>query len=151
MKRNHEASLPLVVLRALPRELPTAAVASAPQRLAKAFSEPHRARPSGLSVLRRPAHWLGLPRAGNQVSSPLAPPPPSDQAKRPALCPSMCEHGMPYAIAKSQNAGSRSREPVVRLALSALVCFVIEIQGKVAAHRAWPNPSFKRTRLRRSA
>ena len=36
-----------------------------------------------------------------------------------------------------------------------LVCFAIQmqtrIQGKAVAHRAWPNPSFKRTRLRRSA
>jgi len=33
----------------------------------------------------------------------------------------------------------------------ALVCFGIQTQSKAASPRAWPNPSFKRTRLRRSA
>ena len=33
----------------------------------------------------------------------------------------------------------------------ALVCFGIQIQGTAVSPRAWPNPSFKRTRLRRSA
>jgi hypothetical protein len=33
----------------------------------------------------------------------------------------------------------------------ALVCFVIQTQSKAASPRAWPNHSFKRTRLRRSA
>jgi len=42
-------------------------------------------------------------------------------------------------------------EPFVQLAPPALVCFAIQIQGKAASPRARPNPSFKRTRLRRSA
>ena len=41
--------------------------------------------------------------------------------------------------------------PFVQLAPPALVCFTIQIQGKAASPRARPNPSFKRTRLRRSA
>ena len=49
-----------------------------------------------------------------------------------------CKHGLVLA-------------PFVLLAHPALVCFAIQIQGKVASPRAWPNPSFKRTRLRRSA
>jgi len=44
---------------------------------------------------------------------------------------------------------------LVRLVPPALVCFAIQMQTQTqstaAAHRAWPNPSFKRTRLRRSA
>jgi len=44
---------------------------------------------------------------------------------------------------------------LVRLAPPALVCFAIQMQTQTqcmaAAQRAWPNPSFKRTRLRRSA
>ena len=41
--------------------------------------------------------------------------------------------------------------PFVQLAHPALVCFAVQIQGEAAAPRAWPNSSFKRTRLRRSA
>jgi len=33
----------------------------------------------------------------------------------------------------------------------ALVCFAIQVQGKAASPRAWPNPSFKRTCLRQAA
>ena len=44
---------------------------------------------------------------------------------------------------------------LVRLVPPALVCFGIQMQTQTqitaAAQRAWPNPSFKRTRLRRSA
>ena len=44
---------------------------------------------------------------------------------------------------------------LVRLSSPALVCFAIQMQTQTqctaAARRAWPNPSFKRTRLRRSA
>jgi hypothetical protein len=41
--------------------------------------------------------------------------------------------------------------PARWLAHPALVCFATQIQGKAVSRRAWPNPSFKRTRLRRSA
>jgi hypothetical protein len=41
--------------------------------------------------------------------------------------------------------------PIRRLAYPALVCFAIQIQGKVTSQKARPNPSFKRTGLRPAA
>jgi len=48
-------------------------------------------------------------------------------------------------------AAGSAQASFVQLVSPALICFAIQIQSKAAAHRAWPNPSFKRTRLRRSA
>ena len=57
-------------------------------------------------------------------------------------------------IRTTQSARS-NQASVTRLALPGLVCFAIQMKTQIhsmaAAHRARPNPSFKRTRLRRSA
>jgi hypothetical protein len=60
----------------------------------------------------------------------------------------------PASMHQSQRLGCLSRHPssgsiqapLLQLACTALVCFTIQIQGKIASPRAWPNPSFKRTR-----
>jgi hypothetical protein len=53
-----------------------------------------------------------------------------------------------------QSTGS-AQASLVQLAPLALVCFAIQMQTQTqctaAAHRAWPNPSFKRTCLRHAA
>jgi hypothetical protein len=56
----------------------------------------------------------------------------------------------PGAFSRHQSSAS-VQASVGQLAHPALVCFAIPIQSKAASPRAWPNPSFKRTRLRRSA
>ena len=64
--------------------------------------------------------------------------------------PATTEHLSPGAFLRHPSSGS-VQASVGQLALPALVCFAMQIQSKVAPPRAWPNPSFKRTRLRRSA
>jgi len=56
----------------------------------------------------------------------------------------------PGAFLQHPSSGSVQAR-VRQLTHPALVCFAIQIQSKVASPRAWPNPSFKRTRLRRPA
>ena len=59
------------------------------------------------------------------------------------------------AFAQPKSASQFQASAAMRIAIPALVCFAIQmktqIQSTAVAHRAWPNPSFKRTRLRRSA
>ena len=58
-------------------------------------------------------------------------------------------------ISRSPKSARPFQASATRFALPVLVCFAIQmktqIQGKVAAHGARPNPSFKRTCLRQSA
>ena len=56
----------------------------------------------------------------------------------------------PGLFSQYQSAGS-DHASFLELASPALVCFAIQMQSKVAAPRAWPNPSFKRTCLRPAA
>jgi len=56
----------------------------------------------------------------------------------------------PGFFSQYQSIGS-AQASLVQLAPPALVCFAIQMPSKVAAPRAWPNPSFKRTCLRHAA
>jgi len=142
-KPHHESTS---AIHCTARAFVRGAVAASPSRLAR----PAKGASQGwrrLSVLRRPAH-------GCVVSQRMR----SD-------CPSACTLSIeePNFTAASLLQG---QESLAFLALSihrrsssisraarapALVCFATRIRSKVASPRAWPNPSFKRTRLRRSA
>ena len=56
----------------------------------------------------------------------------------------------PRFFSRYQSTGS-VRVSVGQLVPPALVCSAIQIQSTAVAHRAWPNPSFKRTGLRPAA
>jgi len=60
-----------------------------------------------------------------------------------------------HIFAYPKSAGQSQAPAAMQLVQPALVCFAIQmktqIHGRAVAQRAMPNPSFKRTRLRRSA
>ncbi len=100
----------------------------------------------GLSVLRRPAH----DRIGSNARKYAALAQASTAFQRNAKL----QIGFIASAARAWRfPGARlsSSAPARSRARPALVCFAIQIQSKVAARRAWPNPSFKRTCLRQAA
>ena len=139
-----EARLPFVALVALARETLAAAGASSSAHLPKVAAEvgsgcpPFGGHRTVASVRTREGIQLHRstprPQLKCQASSQLY----GRQPRRSGFfsqCPST---GSPQAS-------------LVRLVPSALVCFAIQIQSEAAAHRAWPNLSFKRTCLRHAA
>ena len=104
----------------------------------------------GLSVIRRPAHGRIASKA-REFTAPVQAFTVLRQSTEPCV-------GRIASLAKTRSIPS---VPSLSLSLSsrtntvaahpALVCFAIQIQGTAPSPRARPNPSFKRTRLRRSA
>ena len=122
MKRALKASLQLVALCALPREMPTAAVAQRCCVWPRLFS-------SYIALVRagRPSFGgqrKGLAYQGQEIMHPrrlLL----RRQMIKNAKASFVREHSAPCTAAQSQSARLRSREPTVRLTLQALVCFAI--------------------------
>jgi len=139
-----KARRPFIAPIALSCEAQIAAGDSRSARLPKVASQGWR----GLSVLRRPAHGRISPNttevrsAFKRLSRSI-----EKQAASRLRCSSNRE---PRFLSRYPSTGSVPAA-VGHLAHPALVCFAMKIQSKVAASRAWPNPSFKRTCLRHAA
>jgi hypothetical protein len=107
----------------------------------------------GLSVLRRPAHGRISSNARNGMHASWRR---VAQGTEPNVKSLLLSRVAAAVILRSsagpQSAGQFSSSvAVARSALPELVCFAIQIQGRLASPRAWPNPSFKRTCLRHAA
>jgi len=136
-----EVHLPFVSLHALSRKTLDAAGASRSARLFRATAKT----------------GAGCPSFGGQRTTASAPAKENAQCSSKHLpCSNETQNFKSVSLHRPQRLGAfaphrSAQAPVRRLAHPALVCFAIQIQSKVAARRAWPNPSFKRTRLRRAA
>ena len=103
----------------------------------------------GLPVLRRPAHGCVSPY--QRRSAAIYRSAPRSQSKCQAS--SRLQGRQPWGpglFSQYPSIGSAQASLVCPVP-PALVCSAIQIQSKAAAHRAWPNPSFKRTCLRQAA
>ena len=140
-----EERLPFVSSHALSRKTPAAAGASSSAHLLKVAAKVS----------------AGCPSFGGQRTAASARTEGSSERPRKQLLPptveapsfglvSLPQRQWPGTLSQRQPSGA-AQESVCQLMHPALVCFAIQMQGKVASPRAWPNPSFKRTRLRRSA
>jgi len=133
-----EAGLPLVTLLALSRKTRPAAGASSSVRPLKAAAEV----------------GAGCPSFGGQRT--VAPDREHEDSQRLSRRLSLLIETLSFESSSShqpQGLGAFSEDgsvigPFVQLSPPALVCFAIQIHGKVAYPRARPNPSFKRTGLR---
>ncbi len=139
-----KAPLPFVTLAALSRETRVAAGASSSDRRPPVAAKVGSGCPSfggqrtvaSARTRKSIQPYRSAPNLQSKYQT-------SGRLHRPQL-------GRPGLFSQYPSTGS-AQASLVQLVLPALVCFVIQIQSKVAAPRAWPNPSFKRTRLRRSA
>jgi len=139
-----EARLPFVALVALARETLAAAGASSSAHLPKVAAEVSSGSPP-FGGHRTVASVRT--REGMQLYRSI----PRPQSK--------CQASSRFRGRQPWRSGFFSQYPstgsaqasLVQLVPPALVCFAIQIQSKAAAHRAWPNPSFKRTCLRHAA
>ena len=135
-----EVPLPIVSMHALSRKTLAAAGASSSARLFKAAAKV----------------GAGCPSFGGQRTTASVRTQESTQRSSKHLPRSETQNFKPASLHRLQGLGAFSeygsaQAPARWCARPALVSFAIQMQGKVVARRAWPNPSFKRTRLRRSA
>ena len=134
-----------VALYALAREIPVVADAS---RLVRPVEVASRGR-CGLPVLRRPAHGCIISQESAQILPIQASA--RSRSKNQTTSQLHCRKvGRASPFSRSPSTAS-IRVSVGQLAFPALVCFAIQTHGEAASPGARPNPSFKRTRLRRSA
>jgi len=143
-----EARLPFVALVALARETLAAAGASSSAHLPKVAAEVGSGCPpfGGHRTVASARTREGLqPYRGA----------PAFQSKCQALGQLRGRQRWRSGFFSQYQSTGSPQAPLVQLASPALLCFAIQmetqIQGKAVAQRAWSNPSFKRTRLRRSA
>jgi len=134
-----EAHLPFASSRALSQRTQAAAGASSSARFAKAAVKVSSGCPSF-------GGQRTLASARIQEDSPCL------SRHLPRCAPA--QDFEPASLRKPRRLGRLSwlqssglvQAPLSPLVRPALLCFPIQIQSKVASPRAWPNPSFKRTR-----
>jgi hypothetical protein len=140
-----EGPLSFVASPALSRKTPAAAGASSSVRLPKVEAKVGAGCPS-FGGQRTAASARKEGSSMHHASSSR-----SSRSTYQASCKCHCPSGDGRALCRRANLQDQLRHRSGSLRIQRWYASPFQIQGKAASPRAWPNPSFKRTRLRRSA